>query len=312
MRAAAAAVVLLMASAAAAGDFDGDSLDDDFEQALLEKFRPTLLLSAGECDGMPAEFTPGSVAPRAARKNGTLYGRAFPRGSDVELHYFHRWARDCGRGGHALDVEHVSALVRGDGTDASTWRAAYWHAAAHQDTVCDAAHGARAAALGAADRGALVWVSEGKHASYLSIAACNAGCGSDRCAGVVLMPPGALINLGEKGRPLHGTVWTASKQWPFASKFVSDFPDAALARMDAASGTELVLFNPALRPAHAFVLGGNSTIDGLATGERHTGKALDTASQKAESAVSTGIKATVRSLEKSRKKVVEFLGGKPK
>lgn len=313
----AALFILLLAFPARPADLDADGLQDEFEQALLERFRPSFLLSAEECDSLPAEFTPHIVEPRALHKNGTIYGRAFPRpytGAPraVELHYFHLWSRDCGRGGHPLDVEHVSVLVDGENTGAETYRALFWHAAAHQDTLCDAAHGARADVLGAQDKGALVWVSQGKHASYLSFEACNAGCGSDRCAGVELLPPGPLINLGERGKPLNGAVWTASKKWPFAAKFQSDFPDSILPLLEAAKGSELVMFNPALKPAHAFVLGGNSTIDGLATGERYTGAALDTASRRTESVVAAGVKATGRSLDKSRKKVVEFLGAKSK
>ena len=108
------AIVLLMlwAPAASAQDLDRDGLGDSFEQALLARFIPTFYVSAGECDGLPAAFSPGTVHPTVAARNGTIHGRAFPAANGrVELQYFHLWARDCGRGGHALDAEHVSALI---------------------------------------------------------------------------------------------------------------------------------------------------------------------------------------------------------
>ena len=61
------------------------------------------------------------------------------------------------------------------------WEAAYWYAAAHEGTVCDASSGAAAAAVRATTAGPYVYVSRGKHASYLNRGHCKWGCGSDRC-----------------------------------------------------------------------------------------------------------------------------------
>ena len=72
-------------------------------------------------------------------ENGTIYGQAFPRAGNpnqVELHYYHLWRVDCGEMGHNLDTEHVSALLGRGQT--SKWKALYWYAAAHEETVCDA------------------------------------------------------------------------------------------------------------------------------------------------------------------------------
>src|SRR5436190_22158832 len=117
----AAGLFAVIAMPAFAQDRDRDGLDDAVEQRLIEQFVPSFLLSADECDGVPAAFSSGSIAPKVASQNGTIYAQATPAlridpsGSTIELHYFHLWRRDCGPNGLALDVEHVSALVTDDG-----------------------------------------------------------------------------------------------------------------------------------------------------------------------------------------------------
>ncbi|MBY0497594.1 MAG: hypothetical protein K2Y23_25595 [Cyanobacteria bacterium] len=133
------AVCLALAAAvpAAAQDGDRDGISDPLEQALLDRFAPTLVLAAGECDTAPASFVPFRSDPIVRAKDGTLYGQAFPVASrngraTIELHYFHLWSRDCGRFGHDLDVEEVSAIVSASHVDvpASLWMADAWYAAA--------------------------------------------------------------------------------------------------------------------------------------------------------------------------------------
>ena len=133
-------------TASTISDADRDALADDLEQSLLEKFRPTFILSAGECDRLPATFLPAAKDPVAGAQNGTIYGQAFRRptprfaGDSVELHYYHLWGRDCGRRGHRLDAEHVSVIVNAPSSVESPladWIAKAWYAAAHENTVCD-------------------------------------------------------------------------------------------------------------------------------------------------------------------------------
>ena len=59
-------------------DTDHDGLPDSLEQQLLEKFRPTLMVSSDECDVAPAEFKPDRKTPIVAHRNGTIYGQAQP------------------------------------------------------------------------------------------------------------------------------------------------------------------------------------------------------------------------------------------
>lgn len=138
-------------------------------------------------------------------ENGTINGQPFPAKTPVsgartvELHFYHLWRQDCGAHSHSLDAEHVSALVRASMLDGSAiqWKALYWYAAAHEDTVCDVSQITRATTLKAEDRGATVWISPGKHASFLNQALCHRGCGRDRCEDMKPLTVQQIVNLGE-------------------------------------------------------------------------------------------------------------------
>ena len=276
----AAALLLLWVPAAAAQDLDRDGLDDPIEQALLERFIPTFVLSAGECDGLPASFASGTEHPMLAASNGTIHGRAFPAaGGAIELQYFHLWARDCGRGGHALDAEHVSALIepQPDGS----WAARLWYAAAHEDTICDQSSGARASTLDAESAGPIVYISRGKHASYLTPAQCRWGCGSDACPLGQPLRVAALVNIGEPGVPLNGATWVASARWPLGAKLQSDFDPAVKARLDRPAVAHVISLMRHRRAPLAPVLAGDTALDGLA----HAGSATTSALKHSASGV---------------------------
>lgn len=87
--------------------------------------------------------------------------------------------------GHPLDAEHVSALVESTSLSsaADQWTVRLWYAAAHEDTICDASSDARASSLDAERGGPRIFVSRGKHASYLTRGQCKWGCGVDACGG---------------------------------------------------------------------------------------------------------------------------------
>lgn len=303
------AALLLLAPGLSAADEDGDGLDDAVEQALMERFLPRFLVSAGECDGLPAEFAAGEHEPRVAAKNGTIYARATPSArtaagaARVEIQYFHLWGADCGRLAHELDAEHVSVLAGADRVDAAAgeWRALYWYAAAHEDTICESSNGAPAAAIGAEERGAQVWISRGKHASYLTEALCKWGCGGDSCGDVRPFTPPRILNLGEPGRWLSGAVWIESSRWTLSGKMTTDFSDSVLARLDDEKAKKVTGTPGAKHTAQAVVLAGGSTVKALGTGNRETGNALAVSAEK-----------TGNALKKSVKSVGRFLGaGKP-
>ena len=255
----AAAIVTAAALPASAQDLDRDGLDDAVEQRLIEQFVPTFLLSADECDGVPASFQSGSLTPKVASQNGTIYAQATPaRGVDpsrstIELHYFHLWRRDCGPNGHALDVEHISALVTADG-------ARRWYAAAHEGTVCDASSTVSAQALDAEQHGPAVYISSGKHASYFDRDACRSGCGAESCGAAKQVAIARVVNIGERGAPLNGAAWIASERWPLAEKLGSDFVAADRPRPAAAE--------------QATVLAGSKAVGSLVTARNAAGSAV--------------------------------------
>ena len=297
--------LLLMTAAFLAGagggrdDIDRDGVPDKLEQRLLERFVPEFILGDDECDGLPAELAAGTQHPVMLVRNGTIYGQAFRKGRDtIELHYFHLWGRDCGRAGHALDAEHVSALVAAErsGAPARKWRARYWYAAGHEGTICDRSTAARAEVIGAVERGPRVWLAAGKHASYLDAAWCSWGCGADRCAlNGAMLRPRRIVNLGERGAPMNGATWTGSSRWNLSAKLGSDFPADLQMRLDASSSVKLLW--PGLRPAQSMLMAGGEVGAAFHLADSETGQALG-----------ASVEQTGRALKRSADSVARFLG----
>lgn len=310
-------------------DSDRDGLSDGFEAALLQRFSPAFRVSHADCSVRPASFLPGIAVPTVAEDDGTIYGQAFPRTSgEIELHFYHLWRTDCGRLGHPLDTEHVAALLRGSGTDAAGWKAVYWYAAAHEDTVCDAGQVTRASTLDAEERGAAVWISAGKHASYLNENLCRHGCGGDRCEHMEPLKSPRVINLGEAPMPMNGSVWISSTNWPLLEKMTrSDFRPALLDRLGKLPETDIAWAEPSKRPAQAAILGGNRGVDGavtgatvggsaaghgIAVGGRGTDTAISVAGHSTGHALSRSIRAVGHALGTSAEKTGEAIGVKAK
>ena len=280
------AICLTASVPAAAQDFDRDGLPDRFEQQLLERFAPTLLLAPGECDGVPASFEPFSSEPRVHAKDGTLYGQAFPIArrdgrAQIELHFYHLWSKDCGRLGHALDAEHVSAVLSAPrmNVPAAAWIADAWYAAAHEGSACDASSGAAASVLEASRSGPRVFVSRGKHASYFDQRQCKWGCGADECGDDRVITPKTIVNIGERNAPLNGALWVRSRRWALAGKLTSDFDPSMRARLDAADHSEVVALMLHLRAPQSPVLAGDTALDGLERAAESTAAALVSATR---------------------------------
>ena len=309
-----------------ATDSDADGLSDAFEGALLHKFQPQFEISQEDCAGEPAQFAPETATPTVLAEDGTLYGQAFPRKvtpdgeHQIELHFYHLWRADCGRLGHLLDAEHVSVLLRGSGSDASQWKALYWYAAAHEDTVCDASQITRASTPEAETHGATVWISRGKHGSFLDEELCQRGCGGDRCADMKPLVYASVVNLGEYTSAMNGAAWSHSAEWPLAAKMRrSDFPTERISLVEREPETTIVWANPEKRPAQAAILGGNAAIDGamvgggstadaLAVSESDTNTALVLAGTRSSNALETTTQKTGNALTKSYRGVQHALG----
>ena len=271
---------------AAAIDSDADGLSDAVEQALLVQFAPRWMTGRQDCSGVPAEFEPGVKVPTVRAEDGTIYGQVFPaKGSTAahplaEIHFYHLWRRDCGGHGHPLDTEHVSALVETNGGDAGNakWKAVYWYAAAHENTVCDVSQIARAKTLHAEEQGPKVWISPGKHASYLNETLCRRGCGADRCEAMQELPRGKIINLGERDHPMNESLFVASSAWPLEGKMThTNFPAEPVARLNALPETDIAWFNAGRHPAQQIISISAATEGKLADSGANTTSAISVA-----------------------------------
>ncbi len=280
-------------------DSDHDGITDTVEQQLLQQFRPTFMISAQDCAGLPAKFQSGHVNPQPVTADGTIYGQVFPLpgSSSLEIHYYTLWERDCGERGHPLDVEHVSAIA--SNTPGTPPKALYWYAGAHEDTLCDISSGARAEALDAEEYGPRVWSATGKHALYMRKAMCGHGCGADSCAADVKLSNGSdVINIGELNSPSNGALWVASAEWPLSGKMDSDFSPLVFSRLDVASEQSVIT----LRGNSSFrgtIQVSETVLDGAAAGVQHTGAALNTANDHTAGSLGKASRATGRSLRKA-------------
>lgn len=314
-----AVLAICISSYAQTTDSDHDGLSDAFEAALLQQFAPTLMVSTNDCSVLPARFTPGLAVPSPEADDGTLYGQATPRRvhghNAIELHFYHLWRKDCGRLGHTLDTEHVATLLLHEGKhheDPGEWKAAFWYAAAHEDTVCDASQVTRASTLHAEHDGALIWVSDGKHASFLNAELCNRGCGGDVCRNSHAAPRLPVVNIGEPGAVMNEALWMTSTQWPLMDKVSrSDFTDARLDRLSRLPATDVAWANPEKRPAQGAILGGNAAIDSALTGARSTDTAIAIAGSHTGNALDTATHATGHALSRSLHAVGKALGATP-
>ncbi len=288
-------------------DSDHDGISDSTEQALLQQFAPTFFVSRRDCSNLPAEFEPESSTPHALAENGTIYGQVFPSKTSTpaaptaEIHYYHLWKSDCGLHSHPLDTEHVAVLVRAVTSDpATSWKALYWYAAAHENTVCDVSQIARASTLHHQDNGVRIWISPGKHASYFSETLCQSGCGADRCQAMVALAPAAIINLGEPAAPMNGSLFIASTAWPLAAKMSnSNFPPQQIARLDTLPENEIVWFNTGRHPMQGVIAISSATEQSLAGSSQSTTTALSGAADSTSNALSLAGDSTTSALHKT-------------
>ncbi len=295
-------------------DSDDDGLSDALEEALLKQFAPTFMVAVNDCSNEPAEFWPDSVTPMVMAEDGAIYGQVSAMknagGRVLEIHYYHLWRQDCGRRGHALDAEHVAVQVRTSDNDLADakWKAMYWYAAAHEDTVCDVSQIARASTLRAEDHGAKVWISRGKHASYLNEALCTGGCGGDECDQMRELGKSRIVNLGEIGHPMNGSMFASSKRWPLTEKMkISNFPEGVLARLNEMPETEIAWFNSGRHPAQGVIAVSGSTEDALARSGANTTGAISVAGDSTGGALSTAVGSTGSALGKSYRKTTHAL-----
>jgi hypothetical protein len=310
---------VVAAQSAPSPDSDHDGLSDSIEQALLRQFSPRFYIGQNECAGLPAAFQADMLQPTPQKEDGTIYGQVFPvkiAGATrpmAEIHFYDLWGRDCGAHGHQLDTEHVAVLVEASGSELSEakWKAVYWFAAAHENTVCDVSQLARASALGAEENGAKVWLSPGKHAAYLAKSLCNHGCGADRCDVMKPMRTNRVINLGEPGHPMNGSLFIASTAWPLEQKMShTNFPSDPIARLQSLPPGDIAWFNDGRHPAQGVIAISYTTGEAIAGSGGNTDSALALASDKTGNALQKSYGNTKHALGTTVKDVGKALGAK--
>ena len=298
-------------------DSDYDGMSDALEQALLIQFAPAFMAGRHDCSEIPAEFAPDMKTPTVKAEDGTIYGQVFPAKSSsgdlptAEIHYYHLWRRDCGPHGHPLDTEHVAVLVRASDSDpgSARWKAIYWYAAAHENTVCDVTQITRASTIHAEENGAKVWISPGKHASYFNETLCQAGCGADKCVDMVPLTASKIVNLGEPGHPMNGSVFIASSEWPLIDKMSNtNFPPEPIARLNQLPETDIAWFNAGKHPAQRTIAVSSSTEQVIAGGDRRTTVALSHAGTSTDTAISVAQNNTGNAIQKTYRHTKHWLG----
>jgi hypothetical protein len=205
----------------------------------------------------------------------------------------------------------VAVLVNASDSnlDSTKWKATYWYAAAHEKTVCDVSHITRASTLHAEENGARVFISPGKHASYLNEKLCQAGCGADKCVDMVALPAGRIINLGEAGHPMNGSVFIASTEWPLVEKMNNtNFPPEPLARLNKMPDTDIAWFNPGHHPAQGIISNSSATKQAIAGGANHTTSSLSKAGTSTGAAISVSTDNTGNALQKTYSATKHALG----
>lgn len=294
-------------------DQDADGISDDLESALLRRFVPRLRISQTDCDVAPASFRPGLTDPQLSARDNTLYGQVSPRPSPraavAELHFYHLWERDCGRMGHPLDAEYVAVLVKAESwrSPVEEWRAVYWYAAAHENTVCDLSEARSALSLDAAIRGPVVWVSKDKHASFFSAGSDRRGCGQDRFPDMREFAVSTIVNIGEAGNVIHGAEWISSSRWQLRQKMRPVFLEAEIA-------SALTIADPEPLPrgrgsrTQSVILAGGAGLDGIDTGRAHAENSVALGAEKTEGAVNKAYARVLQSLARTRKTIRRSLG----
>jgi hypothetical protein len=170
--------------------------------------------------------------------------------------------------------------------------------------VCDASSGATGQALRATQTGPFVYVSRGKHASYLNRGHCKWGCGSDICDPGPASPRASVVNLGEPEAPLNGAAWLRSRRWGLAGKLATDFDPALRARFDHDAPTTVLALRAGRRPFQAPILGGDTGLDALV----EAGEAATLSLEAAADATATAVQATGNAAATAARKTLRGVG----
>jgi hypothetical protein len=116
------------------------------------------------------------------------------------------------------------------------------------------------------------------------------------------LSPSKIVNLGEPGHPMNGSVFIASSEWPLMDKMSkTDFPPEPIARLSRLPETDIAWFNAGKHPARGIIAKSSSTQQALAGGARNTTSSLSTAATSTDTAISVTQDSTGNALEQSYK-----------
>jgi len=144
---------------------------------------------------------------------------------------------------------------------------------------------------------------------YLNETLCHAGCGADRCVDMVALPPGKIVDLGEPGHPMNGSIFIASSEWPLMGKMSNtNFPPEPIARLNRLPETDIAWFSAGKHPARKVVAVSSSTEQVIAGGAHDTTSALSDAGTFTGAAISVAQDGTGNALQRTYRHTIDALG----
>jgi hypothetical protein len=116
------------------------------------------------------------------------------------------------------------------------------------------------------------------------------------------LAPAKLVNLGEPGHPMNGSLFIASAAWPLAAKMAeTNFPSPVLARLGKLPDSQIAWFNEGRHPSQGVIAISSET-------ESHAVAGVSLAAKAADSSVSVANGSTGNALQKSYRHTVHALG----
>jgi hypothetical protein len=126
---------------------------------------------------------------------------------------------------------------------------------------------------------------------------------------MVALPPGKLINLGEIGHPMNGSLFISSTAWPLANKMANtNFPGGPVARLNELPESDIAWFNAGRHPAQGVIAISSTTEEAIADSGQNTTTAISVAGDSTGTAISTAGDSTGNALQKSYRNTKHALG----
>jgi hypothetical protein len=114
---------------------------------------------------------------------------------------------------------------------------------------------------------------------------------------MTFLPRGKLINLGEPGHPMNGSLFISSNRWPVAIKMAeTNFPAQPVARLNQLPDTDIAWFNAGRHPAQGIIAISSSTEGAIAEGGHSTTTAVSVAGDSTGSSLQKSYRNTAHAL----------------